>query len=234
VVKGVNFVDLADIGDPVEIAKRYEAQGADEIVFLDIMATEENRDTMYGLIEKAAAALSIPITVGGGIRSSSDVQKLLAAGASKASINSAAVKDPDLIRAVSSEFGPERIVIAIDAKRVGESYNLFINGGKKETELDLLTWAQYCQDQGAGEILLTSIDGDGTQDGYDIPMTKVVCDAVHIPVVASGGCGKIQDITDLFQQTDCAAALIASLVHYGKATVGEVKAALAKEGIPCR
>ncbi|MCL2842493.1 MAG: imidazole glycerol phosphate synthase subunit HisF [Oscillospiraceae bacterium] len=230
VVKGVNFVDLADIGDPIEIAKRYEEQGADEIVLLDITATNEERDTMYALLRRAATELTVPLTLGGGIRTVDDVAKALEYGAAKVSINSAAVKNPTLIKEASEAFGSDRIVVAID----GNGREVMVAGGTKGTGKDIVDWARECEALGAGEILFTSMGGDGTQGGYDIPHTKAVCEAVSIPVIASGGCGSVQDIIDVFRQTDCDAALVASLFHYGKATVGEVKTAMAKEGFPCR
>ncbi len=228
VVKGVNFVDLSDIGDPIEIAKKYEEQGADEIVLLDITATNEGRKSMYGLLERAAKELSVPVALGGGIRTLDDFRKAFACGASKVSVNSAAVKNPELIREASAEFGKERIVVAIDFN----GRDVYIKGGQEKTDLDLIEWAKKCEELGAGELLPTSIGGDGAQNGYDIAMTKAICDAVNIPVIASGGCGSIEDIIDVFKQTDCDAALVASLFHYGKATVGDVKAKMRKEGIP--
>ena len=230
VVKGINFVDLADIGDPIEIAKRYEEQGADDIVLLDITATNEERETMYALLRRAASELTVPLTLGGGIRTVEDVAKALECGAAKVSINSAAVKNPDLIQEASNMFGSDRIVVAID----GRGREVMVAGGTKGTGFDIADWAKECEARGAGEILFTSMGGDGTQAGYDILHTKAVCEAVSIPVIASGGCGCVQDIIDVFRQTDCDAALVASLFHYGKATVGEVKAAMEKEGIPCR
>jgi len=230
VVKGVNFVDLVDIGDPIEIAKRYQKQGADEIVILDITATNEGRDTTYDLLRRASEELTIPLTLGGGIRTVDDVGKALECGASKVSISSAAVNNPKLIREASEKFGSERIVVAID----GREREVMVNGGRKGTGLDIAEWAQKCEALGAGEILFTSMSGDGTQDGYDITHTRAICEAVNIPVIASGGCGSVQDIIDVFEETDCDAALVASLFHYGKATVEDVKAAMKKESIPCR
>ncbi|MCL1809762.1 MAG: imidazole glycerol phosphate synthase subunit HisF [Clostridiales bacterium] len=234
VVKGVNFVDLVDVGDPVEIACRYEEQGADEVVFLDITATHEGRDTIYSLVEHAAKRLSIPLTLGGGIRNASDFRKALDCGAFKVSINSAAAANPDLIKEISEGFGKHRLVVAIDGKKTGDGYRVFTKGGREDAGFDLVEYAKKCEELGAGEILLTSMDGDGTQDGYDVAMTKAVCEAVNIPVVASGGCGKVSDIIDVFKQTDCDAALAASLFHYGMATVSEVKREMERNGIPCR
>lgn len=234
VVKGVNFVGLTDVGDPVQIAKRYEEQCADEVVFLDITATYEERDSIYELIETAASELSIPLTVGGGIRTIADFRKILACGADKVSINSSAVANPNLISEGSKEFGKQCVVVAIDGKKIGDSYKVFVKGGRENTGLDLIEWVKKCEELGAGEILLTSMDGDGTQNGYDIAMTKAVCDAVSIPVIASGGCGKISDIIDVFEKTNCDAALVASLFHYGHATVNDVKLEMERNGIPCR
>lgn len=234
VVKGINFVDLIDVGDPVEIAKHYEQQGADEIVLLDITATHENRDTVYELIKRTAIEISIPVIVGGGIRSIDDFRKIFVCGADKGSVSSAAVASPGLISAASSEFGKERIVVAIDAKKIGDGYNVFVKGGRENTGLDLVGWARQCESLGAGEILLTSMDGDGTQNGYDIDMLNALVEHVSIPVIASGGCGKTEDIIEVFQQTKCTAALAASLFHYGKATVNDVKLEMERHGIACR
>jgi len=234
VVKGVNFVGLADIGDPVEIAGRYNKQSADEIVFLDITATHERRDTHYALIERAARQLTIPLTVGGGIRTVDDIRKILSCGASKVSVNSAAVVNPELIREASELFGKQCVVVAIDAKKTDGGFKVFVNGGRENTGLDLEAWAKQCEALGAGEILLTSMDGDGTQNGYDIEMTRIAVENVGIPVVASGGCGSISHIIDVFKHTGCDAALVASLFHYGKATVGDVKLEMERNGIPCR
>ena len=220
VVKGVNFVDLKDIGNPVEIAARYEEQGADEIFFLNI-----SHEIDYDIIERATKELSIPVAVGGGVQTAHDIREILARNVSKVSLNSALVANPELIGDLSAEFG-KRIVAAIDGKMVGGSYRVFVKGGREDTGLDLVQWAKRCEELGAGEILLTSMDGDGTQSGYDIPMTRAVSGAVSIPVIASGGCGSIGDIIKVFNETDCDAALVASLLHYGKATVGEIKGAL--------
>jgi len=229
VVKGINFVNLTNVGDPVEISQHYQQQGADEIVFLDI--TAENRDAFYDLLKRAAKALAVPVTVGGGILSVEDFEKVFACGASKASINTAAVKNPELIREASNEFGKHRIVVAIDAKRHGGNYHVYIKGGREDTGLDLIKWAKKCESLGAGEILLTSMDGDGTQNGYDIDMTRALVQSVDIPVIASGGCGKVEDIVEVFKQTGCTAALAASIFHYGKATVDDVKSAMRQQGI---
>ncbi|MCL2284934.1 MAG: imidazole glycerol phosphate synthase subunit HisF [Firmicutes bacterium] len=224
VVKGVNFVNITDVGDPVEISRNYQQQGADEIVFLDI--TAENRDAFYDLIRRAASELTVPIIVGGGIRCVEDFEKMFACGASKVSVSTAAVANPQLIKDAADKFGSNRIVAAIDAKRHGSKYHVYIKGGREDTGLNLIEWAKKCQALGAGEILLTSMDGDGTQNGYDIAMTKALVENVSIPVIASGGCGKVEDIVEVFKQTGCDAALAASIFHYGKATVGDVRLAL--------
>jgi len=224
VVKGINFVGLHDIGSPVEIAKRYEQQGADELVLLDITATNENRRAVHELIKEVAKVLTIPLTVGGGIRSVEDFNDILGCGASKVSINSAAVDNPSLVREASLSFGRDRVVVAADGKAINGNYNVFTNGGRKNTGINLLEWVKKCAELGAGEILLTSMDGDGTKAGYDIPMTKAVAEAISIPVIASGGCGSVQHIIEVFEKTNCDAALVASLFHYGMATVGDVKA----------
>ncbi|GHT33317.1 imidazole glycerol phosphate synthase subunit HisF [Endomicrobiia bacterium] len=234
VVKGVNFVDLVDVGDPVEIAKRYEQQCADEVVFLDITATYENRDIIYDLIRRAARELSIPLAIGGGIRTVDDFRKILSCGADKVTINSSAVANPNLIRKASEEFGKQCVVVAIDGKLLDNQYKVFVEGGRKNTGLDLVEWAKKCETLGAGEILLTSMDGDGTQNGYDIAMTNAVCNSVNIPVIASGGCGSIDDIIDVFRKTNCDAALVASLFHYAMATVSDVKIQMERSNIPCR
>lgn len=235
VVKGINFVGLQEIGDPVELAKLYEQQCADEIVFLDITASFEARDIIVGLIGRAARELSIPLTVGGGIRSLDDFRKILQNGADKVSINSSAIANPQLITEAAQEFGVQCVVVAIDAKQRSDGgYDVYIKGGRENTNLDLIEWVIECERLGAGEILLTSMDKDGTKSGYDIAMLNAVCQAVNIPVIASGGCGSISDIVDVFKETKSDAALVASLFHYGEATVKEVKDALVKEQIPAR
>jgi cyclase len=230
VVKGVNFVDIVDVGDPVEIARRYEEEGADEVVFLDIAATNEGRATNCALFERAAKTLNIPFTVGGGVRSIDEFGAIIGYGAAKVSLNSAAVKNPDLIKQASDKFGKERVVAAIDAKRVAGNMLVFTGGGMDSTGLELAEWAKQCESLGAGEILLTSIDADGTQSGYDIEMTAVVASAVDIPVIASGGCGSIDDIIEVFRRTNCGAALVASLFHFGKASVADVKLEMERNG----
>jgi len=225
-VKGINFVDIKELGDPIEVALKYAEQGADEIIFLDVSATAEGMETNRTLMAKAAKELPIPLTVGGGVRSISDFKQLFDNGVAKVSINSAAIADPSLIAEASKAFGSERVVVAIDAKRIGDKYHVVSHGGRKDTDIDAVEWAKKCETLGAGEILLTSMDADGMQSGYDIGMTAAICDAVNIPVIASGGCGKIEDILVVFDKTGCDAALVASLFHYGKATVGDVKSRL--------
>ena len=236
VVKGVNFVGLKNVGDPIEIAKRYDEQCADEVVFLDITATYENRDIIKDLIQRAASELSIPLTVGGGIRSLDDFRMILSSGADKVSINSAAILNPQLIQQAADEFGVQCVVVAIDAKMRDDhsGYDVYMAGGRKNTGLDLITWVQQCEQLGAGEILLTSMDKDGTRDGFDIDMLNAVLDVVSIPVIASGGCGNQEDIVEVFEKTNCDGALAASLFHYQEATIDDVKALCASHHIPVR
>lgn len=235
IVKGINFVGLKDLGDPIEFAKNYEEQCADEIVFLDITASYEERAIIKEVIERGARELSIPLTVGGGIRTIDDFREILKNGADKVSINSAAVKNPNLISEAADEFGSQCVVVAIDGKRIeNNKFNVFIKGGRENTGLDLIEWVKKCEELGAGEILLTSMDADGTKQGYDIEMTKAVVDSVNIPVIASGGCGKIDDIVEVFNKTNCDAALVASLFHYNEATIEEVKEELEKNKISVR
>ena len=223
VVKGVNFVNLRDAGDPVETAKYYNTQGADELVFLDITATHEQRRTILDIVEKTASEVFMPFTVGGGIRTVEDFRDTLLAGADKVGVNSAAVSDPSLIDRAAEKFGSQCVVSAIDAKYIDGVYRVFIAGGRKNTGLDAIEWAKECERRGAGEILLTSMDADGTKNGFDIPLTKLVCDAVRIPVIASGGGGKKEHFSDVFRETGCDAALAATLFHYRELTVREVK-----------
>ncbi|MEG0591726.1 MAG: imidazole glycerol phosphate synthase subunit HisF [Coprobacillus sp.] len=236
VVKGVNFVGLQNVGDPIELAKRYDEQCADEIVFLDITATYEDRDIIKDLIEKGASELSIPLAVGGGIRTLDDFRNILLSGADKVSVNSAAIKNPQLIKEAADEFGVQCVVVAIDAKqRENKSgYDVYIAGGRENTGLDLIEWVKKCEQLGAGEILLTSMDKDGTRDGFDIDMLNAVIDVVSIPVIASGGCGGIEDIIEVFKKTNCDGALAASLFHYGEATIDQVKEECRKHNIPVR
>lgn len=235
VVKGVNFVGLRDAGDPVELAKHYNRQGADEIVFLDITATHEHRDTVAHVVERTAKEVFVPLTVGGGIRTLEDFQLLLRAGADKISVNSAAVKDKTLISRAAERFGSQCVVVAIDAKTTAPGkWEVVTHGGRQLTGLDAVEWAREVQNLGAGEILLTSMDADGTKAGFDLPLTKAVTDAVSIPVIASGGCGSLEHFTEVFQQTDCDAALAASLFHFGELTVPQVKEYLRSQSIPVR
>ena len=236
VVKGINFVGLKDVGDPIELAKRYDLQCADEVVFLDITASYENRDIIKDLIERAASELTIPLAVGGGIRTLDDFRMILASGADKVSINSAAISHPQLIKDASDEFGSQCVVVAVDAKkRADESgWDVYVKGGRENTGIDLITWVRQCEQLGAGEILLTSMDADGTKAGYDLAMLNAVCQAVTIPVIASGGCGSIQDIIDVFEKTDVDAALVASLFHFQEATVEDVRKECRKHNINVR
>lgn len=234
VVKGVNFVGLRDAGDPVELAKAYSDQGADEIVFLDITATHEKRDTVADVVRRAAERVFVPLAVGGGIRSVEDFNTLLRAGADKISVNSAAVRDRTLISRAAERFGSQCVVVAIDGRHVNGKMKVFVNGGRVETELDVVAWARECERLGAGEILLTSMDADGTKNGFDISMTRAVVDAVGIPVIASGGCGSLVHFAEVFRVAGADAALAASLFHYGELSIGRVKDYLRQEGITVR
>lgn len=235
VVKGINFVGIKEVGDPVELAKQYSDSGADEIVFLDITASHEGRATMLDVVRRTAEVVFVPLTVGGGIRTIDDVRDTLRAGSDKVGINSAAVRNPELINEAAKLFGRQCIVAAVDAKRVDDgSWHVVINGGRIDTGKDLLEWVQELEQRGAGEILLTSMDADGTKVGYDLEMTKAVCDLVNIPVIASGGAGSVDDFADVFAATGCDAALAASLFHYGELTIDEVKDAMRSRGIPAR
>ena len=235
VVKGVNFVNIRDAGDPVELAKYYSDQGADEIVFLDITATSDARDTVADVVERTAAQVFVPLTVGGGIRTLEDFQRLLRAGADQISVNSAAVADPTLIARAAERFGSQCVVLAVDARRRQDgSYEVVVAGGRKPTGIDAIEWVKRGEALGAGEILLTSMDADGTKAGFDLPMTKAVTRAVGIPVIASGGCGSLAHFADVFEETGCDAALAASLFHFGELTVPQVKDYLRKKNIPVR
>ena len=235
VVKGVNFVNIRDAGDPVELARFYSDQGADEIVFLDITATSDGRATVADVVERTAEQVFVPLTVGGGIRTLEDFRQLLRAGADKISVNSAAVKDPGLISRAAERFGSQCVVLAIDARRRPEgSYEVVVAGGRTPTGLDAVEWARRGEALGAGEILLTSMDADGTQAGFDLEMTRAVTQAVSIPVIASGGCGSLEHFAQVFAETDCDAALAASLFHFGELTVPQVKEYLRKRKIPVR
>jgi len=242
VVKGVNFVELRDAGDPVEIAARYNDQGADELTFLDITATSDGRDLILHIIEAVASQVFIPLTVGGGVRTVEDVRRLLNAGADKTSFNSAALANPQVIRDASDKYGAQCIVVAIDAKRRcgddllarGEGWDVYSHGGRKNTGLDAVAWARNMADHGAGEILLTSMDRDGTKSGFDLALTRAVADAVDVPVIASGGVGNLDHLADGVQQGRADAVLAASIFHYGEYTVGQAKARMAERGIPVR
>lgn len=235
VVKGVNFVNIRDAGDPVELARFYSDQGADEIVFLDITATSDDRATVAGVVEKTAAQVFVPLTVGGGIRTLDDFRLLLRAGADKISVNSAAVKDPALISRAAERFGSQCVVLAIDARSRGDgSWEVVTAGGRNPTGIDAVEWAIEGQKRGAGEILLTSMDTDGTKAGFDLPLTKAVTAAVPIPVIASGGCGSLEHFAQAFEATGCDAALAASLFHFGELTVPRVKDYLRTKNIPMR
>ena len=239
VVKGVNFVGIRDAGDPVEIARRYNQAGADEITFLDITASHEERDTTVHTVEQIAREVFIPLTVGGGIRALHDIRTMLNAGADKVSINTAAIHNPDLVREAAARFGSQCIVVAIDVKRVsGEGepsrYELFTHGGRKPTGIEAVEWANKMAEYGAGEILLTSMDRDGTRDGFELTITRAITDAVDIPVIASGGVGSLQHLADGVTQGGADAVLAASIFHFGEYTVGDAKAFMAGEGITMR
>lgn len=235
VVKGINFVELRDAGDPVEIARRYDEQGADEITFLDITATSDERDLILHIIEKVASQVFIPLTVGGGVRTVDDVRRLLNAGADKISVNSAAVGNPQLVFDAAQKYGSQCIVVAIDAKMAGNNkWEVFTHGGRKATGLDVVEWAQKMEHLGAGEILLTSMDRDGTRSGFDLALTCAVSDAVNVPVVASGGVGRMQDLADGIKIGRADAVLAASIFHYGHHTVQEAKRFMKQQGIPMR
>ena len=235
VVKGVNFVNIRDAGSPVELSKFYSDQGADEIVFLDITATSDARDTVTDVVEQTAAQVFVPLTVGGGIRTLKDFQRLLRAGADKISVNSAAVKDNTLIARAAKRFGSQCVVLAIDARLRPEGwYEVVVAGGRTPTGVDAVEWARRGQELGAGEILLTSMDADGTKAGFDLEMTRAVANAVSIPVIASGGCGSMEHFAQVFEETGCDAALAASLFHFGELTVPQVKEFLRGRNIPVR
>ena len=235
VVKGVNFVELRDAGDPVEIAARYNEQGADELTFLDITATSDGRDLILHIIEAVASQVFIPLTVGGGVRTVEDVRRLLNAGADKVSFNSAAVANPQVIRDASEKYGAQCIVVAIDAKaRAGGGWDVYTHGGRKNTGLDAVAWARRMAEQGAGEILLTSMDRDGTKSGFDLELTRAVSDAVPVPVIASGGVGTLEHLSDGIRIGGADAVLAASIFHYGEFTVAQAKALMARDGIPVR
>lgn len=235
VVKGTNFVGLRDAGDPVELASRYDTERADELVFLDITASNEERNTMVQVAKDCASQVFIPFTVGGGIRSAADMRRMLKAGADKTSLNTAAIKNPDLIREGAEKFGSQCVVLAVDARRSGENkWEVYINGGRTPTGLDCLEWVKKAVSLGAGEILLTSMDADGTKDGYDIELTRAVSEAVNVPVIASGGAGKLEHFYDVLTFGKADAVLAASVFHYGQFTVREVKDYLKSRGVEVR
>jgi cyclase len=234
VVKGTNFVDIRDAGDPVELAERYEVEGADELVFLDITASHEKRDTVVALARRCADNVFIPFTIGGGVRSAQDAQAVLDAGADKVSVNSAAVRRPELLGEMAEVFGAQCVVLAIDAKRTGDGYEVFLNGGRLATGIDAVEWAREGAGRGAGEILLTSMDRDGTEDGYELALTRAVADAVDIPVIASGGAGELSHLVDAVERGGADAVLCASIFHYGTYSVREAKQAMHGAGIPVR
>jgi cyclase len=237
VVKGVRFVDLSDAGDPVALARRYEAEGADELVFLDITATVEGRRATLAVVRAVARELTIPFAVGGGVRDVDGINDLLRAGCDKVSINSAAVRDPELVRAAARRFGSQCVVVAIDARRtptVTSGFEVVVDGGRTATGLDAVAWARTCEQRGAGELLVTSIDRDGTRDGFDLPLTRAIRDACDLPLIASGGAGTIADFVDVFLVADADAALAASLFHYAELAIADLKDALLAQGIVVR
>lgn len=238
VVKGVNFLNLRDAGDPVDIASRYESEGADELVFLDITASHEERDIILDVVRRTSEVVFMPLTVGGGIRTLEDIRRLLNAGCDKVSINSAAVKDPEFVKAAALKFGSQCIVVNIDPKRIQrdgrEVWDVHINGGRKPTGLEAVPWAKEVEKLGAGEIVLTCMDADGTKDGYDLEITRAVAEAVEIPVVASGGAGSPQHLLEAVTEGKASAALAASIFHYGEYTIAQTKAYLKERGVPVR
>jgi cyclase len=235
VVKGVSFVELRDAGDPVELAKLYDREGADELVFLDITASSDDRTTVYDMVQRTADEVFIPFTVGGGVRSDMDVRVLLEMGADKVSLNSAAIADPKLVGVCAERFGSQCIVVAIDAKAVGEGrWEVYTHGGRRRAGIDAVAWARQAVELGAGEILLTSMDTDGHKDGYDLPLTRAISDAVEVPVIASGGAGHPQHLVDAIIQGHADAVLAASIFHFGEYSIGETKRYMAAHGVPVR
>lgn len=239
-MKGEQFVNLRDAGDPVELAKFYDAEGADELCFLDITASSDSRDTVVEMVEAVANQVFIPFTVGGGVRSVEDAQKILKAGADKVAVNTAAVERPSLIREIADSIGSQNLVLAIDARRVGEprrsrtTWEVVTHGGRKSAELDAVEWVKQGEELGAGEILLTSMDADGTKHGFDIPLTKAISEAVQIPVIASGGAGRAEDFVEVFTETDAEAGLAASIFHFKETSIGAIKNFLGKRGVSIR
>jgi cyclase len=234
VVKGIRFVDIKDAGDPVEAGARYDAEGADELVFLDITASHERRAIQKRMVERVADTLTIPFTVGGGITSAEDMRAMLTAGADKVAVNTAAVKSPEILAEGAERFGRQCVVLAIDAKREGKGFEVFVHGGRTPTGMDAVKWAVRAEELGAGEILLTSMDRDGTELGYDLELTRTVSDAVSIPVIASGGCGQLEHLKDALTAGHASAVLAASIFHFGTYRIREVKTFLAEEGVPVR
>jgi len=234
VVKGKNFINLRDAGEPTELAKFYDAEGADELCFLDITASSDSRETVVEMVTTVANQVFIPFAVGGGIRSPVDAQKILAAGADKISINSAAVENPKLIAQIAAAIGSQNLILAIDSKKVGENFQVVTHGGRNFTNLSVVEWAKQGAKLGAGEILLTSMDADGTKKGFDIPLTRVVSEAVKIPIIASGGAGSAEDFLEVFQKTSAEAALAASIFHFKETSISAIKKFLAKNKIPVR
>ena len=234
VVKGVNFVGLQDAGDPVKQAKIYDAQGADELCFLDISASSDNRETIYEVVEKVAEQCFMPLTVGGGVRTLEDIRKLLLAGADKVSINTEAVRNPEFVREAAEKFGTQCIVVAIDAKSVGDKFEIFTHGGRNPTGIDAVEWAKKMAEYGAGEILLTSMDRDGTKQGFNLPLTRAISDAVAIPVIASGGVGNLEHLLEGVTKGHASAVLAASIFHYGEYTIAQAKQALHEAGVAVR
>jgi len=237
VVKGVQFVDIRDAGDPVEVAKRYDEQGADEITFLDITASSDNRETLVHVVEEVAGQVFIPLTVGGGIRTCDDIRRMLNAGADKVGINTAAVHNPEFVREAAERFGSQCIVVAIDAKQVADNpprWEIFTHGGRKPTGIDVVEWAKKMTDYGAGEILLTSMDRDGTRNGFDLALTRAVADAVRVPVIASGGVGELAHLAEGVTEGGADAVLAASIFHFGEHTIEEAKRAMAERGVEVR
>ncbi|NUB07402.1 imidazole glycerol phosphate synthase subunit HisF [Azospirillum sp. Vi22] len=235
VVKGVNFVDLIDAGDPVEQARVYDREGADELTFLDITASHENRDTIYDVVRRTAEQVFMPLTVGGGVRTVEDIRRLLLAGADKVSINTAAIHRPEFVQEAAEKFGAQCIVVAIDAKQVEPGrWEIFTHGGRKATGIDAIEWAKRMESYGAGEILLTSMDRDGTKSGFDLALTRKVADGLRIPVIASGGVGTLDHLVEGIREGHATAVLAASIFHFGTYTIGQAKAALADAGIPVR